>query len=227
MKIEKYLIWENIIRAVGIGLIVLFSWLIVEDKDGQFLALLAAAVCFLVPFFERLVRIKISAVGLEAELKDMIEDARVTIEQLQQLAVGQAKVSLESVHGAGRYGGGSSKDRRWKMRDELLDALRKIGVSDDQLDEVIGVEYRYVKFDDFSELRSVMSKFIPQEYKADWKKFLSDVSVNGIEHERTPSEMSNLIKKYSIDSEEVVEALEDYRIYYDTKTHRRPNAINF
>jgi hypothetical protein len=219
-------IWTNLFNVMTVAFLGLFAYLLFNGRDGQLLSIVAALVSLIAPRMKDVLSFKISATGIEAEMRSLIDEAKATVEQLHLLAISQSKILLESVHAAGRWGGGSTWEDKKLMRANILATLEKLGVESEKIDEVLSVERRYVHFDYSHAVTHDLHSRLSQENMATWNDFFSPRKRKGIGFEPGPDELETFLQGVGLLDDEVRERLEDYRHYDRTNSHRRrDNAI--
>lgn len=215
--------WTNIFYTLAVAFLGLFAYLLFESREGQLLSILAALVALLGSRMKDVLKFKFSATGIEAEMQSLLDEAKATVTQLHLLAVNQAKILLESVQAAGRWGGGSSRQDKERMRTTVVETLTRLGVERSQIEEVLAVERRYVHFD---YAHAVTHDLKPTQDKiADWNDFFSDRKRKGIGSEPKPDELEAFLDSIGLLDWELKERLDDYRHYDQTGSHRRPDNI--
>jgi hypothetical protein len=221
----SYKSWTNLFYVMAVAFLGLFAYLLFYGRDGQLLSILAALVSLLGSRMREVLRFKFSATGFEAEMRSLIDEAKVTLEQLHLLAINQSKILLESVQAAGRWGGGSTRKDKELMRENILMTLKKLDVEPDKIAEVLAVERRYVHFDYCQAVTRNLRR--SETNREAWDGFFSDDKRKGIGFEPSPDELEAFLVSADLVDDEVRELLSDYRHYDRTSTHRRPdNAIS-
>jgi hypothetical protein len=72
---------------------------------------------------------------VKARMKEKIEEANATIEQLREIAAATTGATLTDMM-AGRYVGGMSLSKMLDIHDSLIQTLRGIGISPEKLNEI-------------------------------------------------------------------------------------------
>lgn len=216
-------IWTNIFYVIAVGFLGLFAYLVLQGSDGQWPSILAAVVALIGAKMNDLLKIKLSPAGIEAEMRSLIDEAKVTLEQLHLLAINQSKILLESVQSAGRWGGGATQKDKELMRDSIVATLNKLGVGNDKIAEVLSVERRYVHFDYAHAVTRSLSEKLAGDKKTAWNDFFS--KRQGIGFEPGPDELESFLESVDLLDQDIKERLEDYRYYDRTSTHRQPDNV--
>lgn len=206
---------------MAVGFLIFFAVLVWLGRDGQFLTLFAAVICTVATRASDLVILNFGAEGLKAELKRVVQEAQVTIEEFHRFAFAIGGVALDQLFAEGRYG---SRTRRQKalQGDEILKVLEASGVDKERLDRLRAIEYRYNHFDYVSEIFKAISK----KHTPEWNEALNEYrdAHRGIGQEAGPDELETLIKGHDRWDADVAELMSDYRHYQQTKEHRRPDV---
>ena len=123
--------WLTIPCAIAtFVLAAIFGW---NGKTGAMALIVVAGAVTL--FFLNISKFRRFKAGtIEAEMKQAVEDAHATIEQLRNVAATSAKATLNSLM-AGSFMSGSSLKNRLEIHDELISNLKSIGVSTAQIHE--------------------------------------------------------------------------------------------
>ena len=94
---------------------------------------LIIAACYISIAFLNLDRIqKFKGAGFEAEMKQAVEEAHATVEQLRTLAATSTESTLSTLM-SGNFFDGTTLDHRLAMHDKLVECLQHLGVSQKQI----------------------------------------------------------------------------------------------
>jgi hypothetical protein len=178
-----------------------------------------ALLCF--AHLDQIAKFKASAQGIEAETREVVNQARVTLAQLQELATITGKIQISLLVRQGRLGGYSEAEQE-QYRTEILRILEKVGVSEEKRKDALSEVRRFTKFDYVGRILggSRLPEGIPPEKIPEWKALR-----RRIESPPSPEELRAFmvsIRQHDPDREEL---LKDYAHYLSTHTHRRPNAL--
>lgn len=206
----------------GLAFFGLFAFLVVDDREGQLLALIAAVSCLLLSRLGDIVSFSVGADGMKSEFEKRIDQAEVKLDQLQELAIAWAKDSTSSNFSAGRWGGGSTRREKDEKLRSTLTTLEKLGVDQKERNAVSEIAFRW----DYFDYSSYVMDAVSQEATAEWNRALNERAANasGPEIEASPDELEAFLKKHNRINDEVSERLEDYRHYKRMKSHRRPSV---
>lgn len=220
-------LWTNLFLCLVVAFLAVFAYFLLNEQDGKTASLIAAGLCLLASRSGDLKKLKVSATGVEAELQSLVEEAKVTIDQLHALATNQSKLLLEMLQGSGRYGGGHRATKE-HMRRETLTMLEELGVDAETIEAVKSVEHPYQHFDYCSavthQLPQVLGREFTDEQREQWNEFFSTEVRQGIGTEPTPDELEAFLAANSLLNEAVRGRLLDYRQFHETQTHRRRSA---
>ena len=214
---------KTIFHAVAV--IAFFAAIYFGTKGASWNMFLFAALFLVFGNLDRVEEFRIGKEGLATktrELTETIKEAKSTINELQLLAVLLAKTTLSSVQMAGRMGG-FQDDKKEAIKNETIDVLRKIGVSEDQIAEALSDWYPYVEFDYASSILggSYILQDVPPEHRAAQEKLIKRVGIAG---RPTPDQIAEFFKNAGILTEQRKELIEDYRHYVQHREHRRPDV---
>jgi hypothetical protein len=170
---------------------------------------------------DRLAEFKASKSGIEAKTREIFARAEVTIDQLQSLAKTVATLSLSLVQRSGRFGG-YSDDEQKQIHDETVNVLRRIGVTQSDLDAVLYDWHRMVEFDYAYFILGAHT--VPDGLDAAAGSEWTELRSGGVAKTASPLDVQRFLEKYALLSESMRELVEDYQYYCTNKTHRRPEV---
>ena len=70
---------NNVLRLLGVVLFVLLIYLVYTERPGQWATVVAAIGAFLLTRIDDIVRFKMGTSGVEAEMREILTEAKVTI----------------------------------------------------------------------------------------------------------------------------------------------------
>ncbi len=214
--------WKFLFASAAVLLLCLFVYLVIEERSGRTLTLIASAFCLIGARLDDIVELKLSATGLEAKLQKTLIEAKETLEQATTLAKLQGRIALEVINGSGRYGGGIDKK---KVKADIVATLTSLGVPAAEIQELeTAAEY---KFHHFDYARSYVTKpFDPAVLQGEkltaWNDFWAKKHGKGFGNEPSPAELRTFLDNQGFLTPGMEERLKDYQHYETTKTHRRP-----
>jgi len=217
--------WRHTFYGAVVVFLVIFLYLLLSGKEGLYITLLAAFVCLVAARFDDIVKFKFSKDGLEGEMREVIDEARATVGQLGMLGEQLSKVILWSMQGSGRYGGMSTASQQ-QMRETVVSTLKKLGVNDARIADVVSVEYPFIDFDYSYFVTRGLGGNLQEEDRQKWNAFFSSEKRKGIGYEASPDELEELLGSLNLLTDDVKERLEDYRHFLKNRTHRRPDVWN-
>ena len=211
------------LHAAGFGLLAFYCLLAFQQKGGWGVALAGVAV-LLVANADRLRLFKMSATGLEAEFREVIEEARAKLSQLQELALIFAEVTFWGLQANGRWGGTGIDDQQ-RIRDRLLAFLKDdLAVPEGRLAEMASVEHPYIHFDYAHYVTDGVTKNMSQAQQTAWSEYWgSPERKGGIGKEPDPTALEAFLTAHGFINEEVSERLRDYHHWHARQEHRRPS----
>lgn len=190
------------ITAVGAGIVGFAGLLIAANLD-------------------RLAEFKASKSGIEAKTREIFARAEVTIDELRSLAKTVAGLSLSLVKRTGRFGGYSDEEQN-KIHDDAVAVLRRIGVSEPDLDVVLRDWHLFAEFDyPYFILGGHTS---PHELDSAAMQDWNSLRGGGIEKIPSPREVRDFLVKHNLLSERIRDLVDDYEYYCVNKSHRRPGV---
>ena len=193
-----------------------------NDQWKGMTGMLGATAMFL--FFMNLDRIaEFEWLGGKAKTREIVDEARATIEQLRHLAVVFADATITGLIASGRWGG-SGADTQVRIRDELIKILRELEVDDAGIEKA---QESYVKYLSFYHAQKVLD-FSPDrpsssEVTDRWNELQGRSEVEG--NLPTPEEFESFFEDCGILNQATRECIEDYR--YFLKHHEVRNMERF
>lgn len=191
-----------------------FFFGIIQRPTEMGLVLLSGALCMAFANIDKMAKFK--GAGFEAEMKNAIDKAYATIEEVQQIGCKSAAAVLEVTAAFGRYGGGTTTLRRLQIRDNLVTSLKRLGVNNEDIREAQKGFDRWLAFDHGLK--------ICEATKGNWPKtkegkrfhmYTDDYAI-------TANEFQKFVDDNNLVSKEVNEAIEDLRYFESNKKLRRP-----
>jgi hypothetical protein len=183
------------------------------------------AICALAIVFVVLSNVQSFVFGpLRAQMREEVSRARATIEQVQNLAADLSGIALTSVQESGRLGGSSQKER-FDARATVVNRLKDLGLSDDQ----IGNTTR--RFNDYVEM-DMKYKLMDQLRASDQnntdrnKKMAACFNLNqGGFLPRQTSEIKSCIEANMAVNDDTNELFLDLEYFEKTQNLRRPEVF--
>ena len=170
---------------------------------------------------DRIVEVKATATGFEARTRDIIEEAKVSVKEIQTLAKIVAEITLSLVKRTGRMGGYSDEEED-NIKNSIIGILKQLKIRDHDQEKILEEWHRYTIFDYahciIGGIRTPLH--LPPEHIKLWKT-LHD---SGIFHVPSPEEIENFIITVGYCTDEAKELIEDYKYYINNKAHRRPDV---
>jgi hypothetical protein len=213
-----------IFNLLGVGLLVVMVYLLLKAANAGAAAgicLVAAALSLLVANFDRIETLKLSPTGIEAktrEFQGVIDDAKATVASLHELAVAAAALQVDMLASAGRFGGGETIRHKDEMKDQLLQRLKALGLTKEQLSEVDQADRKWVVLDYAFAVLGPLNGQKDPEAKAAYAKAFNDGNPP------TPDDCAALLQQFHVNDAKTNELLEDYRYYFRTGEQRRPEV---
>lgn len=146
--------------------------------------------------------------GMKAELKEVIEEATVKIEQMKTVALATAEPIYDScAYNFITFGGHVSGKPNYQMKNDLDEALRSIDISEEEINEISWSCKVY--------LGHGILKKIPQ--LADYESAIVIEFFCPYYRQRElvePSSLRRFLDKKNLLSDKVEDVLEDYEVFY-------------
>lgn len=159
---------------------------------------------------------KFKGAGFEAEMKNTIDKANATIEEVQQVGCKSAAAILEVTAAFGRFGGGIKTLRRLQIRDNLVASLRGLGADDDDIKDAQTGFNRWLLFDHAAKIVQAVGSNWPKTTEGNrLHQYTENFAI-------TANEIEVFVNKNNIGSQKVYDAIEDMRYFDRNKKLRRP-----
>lgn len=187
---------------------------------------LIIAACSISIAFLNLDRIqKFKGAGFEAEMRQAVEEAHATVEQLRTLAATSTESTLTTLMSENFFDG-TTLEHRLSMHDKLVDCLRQLGVSQKQIGEArhmwskgIGIIYH----------RAIHNALADREEKNPERITAAKEFQELLKFERwdAPSsqEMRAFIQARGLLSEQISQLLSDYAYFEQTGQIKRRDVF--
>lgn len=225
LSMRTVLFWFGAVFTI-IAPIIIGVWF--KDPSTSWVSALCGAF---VTFVSRLDDIAELSLGpVKAKMREAIQEANATVEQLRALAESISGTSLTALM-AGNFGfrDGLSLEGRLELHDNLVQSLRKIGLPDQRISELdrkwkqgIGVIYHRAiapLIDERPEPNRINPNATPKqlEDRAGWDELLefNQWKVS------SPTNMRNYLKSREIENPEIDAWVNDYQHYLETGEIRR------
>ena len=161
--------------------------------------------------------------GLELETREVIAEAKHTIDELRALAEAISSISLSLVKRSGRFGG-FSDDEAAIIKQSIDSTLAQLGVEPNRIDEISAEWFKWQDYDYASFIlggNQTPHHFpdgydIMGEWGATRPKWPDNIT--------TPEVLETFLRKHSCLSEFRSELLDDYRHFLLNRNHRRPDV---
>ncbi|MDB5401251.1 MAG: hypothetical protein JWQ55_3269 [Rhodopila sp.] len=213
-----------VLNLLGATLIIVIMRVVYRDPSffgSPTVLLVGAVLCFFFANLDRIETLKAGSSGFEAktrEVQAVVDEAKATVASLRELAVTTASFQVDLLAAAGRFGGGGTAARKDGQKAHLLERLKGLGLTDEQLAEIDRPDREWVLFDyTIAVLQPLNVSNDPQKAKAYASAFTKGGGL-------TPAECENLLNEFHVDDDNTKGLLKDYQYYYDTGKRRRPDV---
>jgi len=150
--------WVNILKnIIGFALIIISVFLFgLKGMTVEMGIAVAASGIFLA--FSNLEKFsKFKGAGFEAELKQVVNEANATIDNLKEVATPLLITNLELLANSGRFGDSDSNEDH-KLFDRILSLQEKIGLSSKEIKEATNHYLNIHAWDLFSDIANTIEK---------------------------------------------------------------------
>lgn len=170
---------------------------------------------------DQIKKIKFGKSGFEAETKELNEligRAKVTINELQQIAIVVGSLTLSLVQRSGRMGGYDETEKE-NIKDEIISLLSNLDLKQNEIDKLFKEWYSWVELDYvFCILgNNIVPEGFDETQISEWKALRR----RGRNNLPSPDELKEFLKRNGKLTELREELIVDYEYYIKTKQHRR------
>ena len=208
------LLFLGFLGLLGYGLLTTPQW----DWPRLVVAIVAAGFVALLGNMDRLESFKAGAGGIEAKTREVVQKAESAIAELQLLGTGAVAAIFELIDAGSDWGGLPAKERDARKA-ELLEILKRLGVSPDERQALVKASSRR----DLHEYMTALT--VPpragiagtEEWREAWMPY-------GYHAPPTPEDMQRILAHLPEVEPWRDEMAKDYAHYFRTEQHRRPEA---
>lgn len=212
--------------AIGLGLFGLFAYLIVTEKSGAYLTLIAAALVLIMTRLPDIESLRLFGdKGLVTEMRKAVNDTQATLAQLHEVADLFARVTVHQIKNGGRWGGHTHKVQDDTIA-EIVAALRSLDVDNARVESIIAIKRPVDRFDYFHYVIRAAHAVMNEEQSKAWQEYSKPFINMGIGHQPNPEATEAFLAEQGLLSGEVAERLADYKQYWNNGTHRRVELWN-
>ena len=177
------------------------------------------ALCWIFGHFGRLKSIELSLSGLKAEAEATVQKAATVVAELEKLATTLGSAMVAQITEAGRWGDGvSARDRDLRI-EEILAALREIGVKEDEVLRIARSQDRWTIVDMIDWTSRIADRGRDPSSNVEWNAFWS--GRNTLLTPISPEELEAFYRRIGRWDAELAEAVADYRHFRETSKIRR------
>lgn len=207
-----------LLTLFGLSFLALALWFLYAGRDSVGTAIAGAIACLLLPHIPAMTKFKFGLGGVEAEMKQVIEDAKASVAQLHELAATQAAATIQQIAAEGRWGGGMSVRSKEDLRQQIIASLRTIGLPEERIQNVDRADEAYVLFDYVGYVvGAIKQSSLSKEQKEIWQTSFKNHSLT---NPCSPRDLRAILLRMDHLSDEAEQRVLDYEHYAMTGTHR-------
>lgn len=197
------------------GLVFTASW----DWTKSFSAIFAAALAALIGNLERIDSMNFSASGFQAKMRQV----ETALQEVQRLAVMTVAVLVDLIAAGGRWSGSGSIGKKDAQKETVLEMLRSLKLSGEQIEEVARADHRWVVIDYVGGIFGNVAQVLNKSGRGqEWGSFMGPF--NESLERPSPDEISTFLNRLDLMNDFRRELIEDYKFYLSERRHRRPNV---
>lgn len=225
----------KVIFWIGIAFVLLVPIIIgvyFDDPSTSWVAALCGAFVIFMAKVESLAELSLGPV--KAKMKQKLQEASATIEQLRNVAVTSSEATLTDLM-AGSFMGGMTLEKQLDLHDKVINALHEIGASSEQIEKAetdwnkgVSIIYHRAIMKAVEERKhpNQINTQATDEQKAAGKEIqdLLDFKNWAVP---TPHQIRTVLDKYNISSEDADKWIGDYEHFLQNKEIRnREEFVN-
>jgi len=223
----------NILALIFFGVLLRSLWS--SKNDPKFattgnaaVAAVVAAFCALMGNPDQFQKMSFSLTsGVVVEARQTIQQAQVTLQQLQKLGSLMGQFMIEADAGRSRLGSEPSPAEHETLRRSILDLLKSIKVPDDELSKVATADRKWVIVDYVIGILQSGALRVPPNKTGEWSKIYTQYTQGGVNKyaELTPNKLEELFNQLGILHNHEKSMIDDYRYYLKTGIQRHTTAL--
>jgi hypothetical protein len=214
---------KNVIRYTIAFVILFFSFYcgFIDKYPVMVISFLSFVFLMFLYNLDKISEIRATKDGLELKAREIIKEAEITIEEMQDLGKTLIKTELSLIMRAGRFGGYSEEEKR-EVKQSILDILKELKVPEKEQSEIFDGDWnKFIAFDYVGGIlgNGRMPQGLTEGEIEEWKA-LGELRFNG---PTPPEKLEAFLDKCGCLSQERKEYIEDYKYFLTYKEHRRPD----
>ena len=171
---------------------------------------------------KHIIKDKVPKDTLAIEAKELIQNAQVTILEMQNLAKLVSKTALSLIKRSGRLGGYPEEEQE-ALKESFLRLLNDLNLSEQDRENVLEEYNRFIEIDYvYLLLESHIPINWPREELQKRREILSKVNSN----RPSPEQIEELLMRNESLSNNHKEIIEDFKYFRKYKKYRRPEIIS-
>ena len=221
-KEKKFWTKDNLISLMAvIAFLLCIGFGLKKSYQPMWLFMIMSVAFLFFSNLDRIVKITLSKTGFTAETREVIKEAKITINELQDLAKITATLSLGLVKRTGRLGGYSYDEKEY-LKKSVLQVLEQIGLSREERDKIL-TDSRWHDYVEFDYVYYILGGYKSNQIFT--KEQLKDKKImfpnRGLGNVLTPEELEQIFKKYDLFNDEIKEIIKDYEHYIKYRKQKR------
>jgi hypothetical protein len=220
MKTEATIAWVLLTFLIVAPTARIFFW---KDSAGaSVLAAVGAAALLLtrlpdISTFELLT--------LKVKLEKQTQQVEVTIQQLQKIASAIAQASLTQLAMSGQMLLGINTEYKFKIRDQMVDSLKEIGVHDSDVLEAQAVWISIYGRMILDHLEGIVVRLLPNIPNEKVVEEIEGLPKNPTSGLPLPKDVRNWIAAKSLNDAKLTQFLDEYEYMWTTGAMKKPDLI--
>jgi hypothetical protein len=208
------------IIALACSLIAGFS----NHDSVLWVAFLSFLALLLFANLDRIAVFKASKSGFEAQTREItrvVDEAKSTIKELQDLAQIVAATTLSLVQRSGRLGGYTDTEKH-EVKQSILRLLTQLGLTEEDRK---GVLFEWHSWEELDYVFYILGgNTIPRDFDEKQVQEWKALRARARENRASPDELRAFLKKHQRLNDDRDELIRDYEFYIEHRQHRRPDV---
>jgi len=173
---------------------------------------------------DRIAVFKASKTGFEAQTREItrvVDEAKSTIKELQDLAQIVAATTLSLVQRSGRLGGYTDTEKH-EVKQSILRLLTQLGLTEEDRK---GVLFEWHSWEELDYVFYILGgNTIPRDFDEKQVQEWKALRARARENRASPDELRAFLKKHQRLNDDPDELIRDYEFYIEHRQHRRPDV---
>ncbi len=209
-----------IIYLIVISFITIIYFGFIQNWIGCIASICVLAMLLFFVNSDKMESFKASTDGIEVktrELKQVVDDAKATLKDIQDLAKVIVGINIDSIQRQGRLGGYTEDDKD-SLKNKLFNSLKELKIDQNQIEKIMDEHWHNYVLKDYT--FGIIGNNVSY-YPVEMLKRRSELVDGGFKYIASPDEVESFLEECRVIDDQWREYLKDYRYYAKNKKHRR------